>query len=216
MKGRLPAPTRSAAALVDHSVFVNPRLERMDDLAFLGLNSMLCWKISPLGSNEMTRPSGSAELGLEERHILDILQRDCRISNQALAERVHLSSSACWRRVHTLEKDGVIRGYVALVDHERLGLQDCVFVHIRLERHTKENTEQFVRAVKARPEILACYAMSGDEDYMLRVLVPNVQSYDRFLEDFLLELPSVAHVKSNFVLRQIKEENRIPSAIMAK
>ncbi|MGI9509378.1 MAG: Lrp/AsnC family transcriptional regulator [Geminicoccaceae bacterium] len=164
----------------------------------------------------MAQPTDSFDLGLEERHILDILQRDCRISNQELAERVHLSSSACWRRVHALEEEGVIRSYVALVDPERLGLQDCVFVHIRLERHTKQNTEQFVQAVMNCPEILACYAMSGDEDYMLRVLVPNVRSYDRFLEDFLLELPSVAHVKSNFVLRQIKEESRIPAAILPK
>jgi DNA-binding Lrp family transcriptional regulator len=164
----------------------------------------------------MVQSSDSVDLGLEERHILDILQRDGRISNQELAERVHLSSSACWRRVHALEEESVIRGYVALVDPERLGLPDCVFVHIRLERHAKRSTEQFVQSVMNRPEILACYAMSGDEDYMLRVLVPDVRSYDRFLEDFLLELPSVAHVKSNFVLRQIKEESRIPAAILPK
>ena len=153
-------------------------------------------------------------LAPEEQHILDILQKDCRISNQDLAEQVHLSPSACWRRVQALEKRGLIRGYVALVDPEPLGLLDCVFVHIRIERHAKQNIDQFVRAVMKRPEVRACYAMSGDEDYMLRVLVPDVRTYDLFLEDFLLELPTVAHVKSNFVLRQIKDETRIPIAIM--
>lgn len=158
--------------------------------------------------------SESVDLGPEERQILDLLQQDCRISNQELAERVNLSPSACWRRVQALEKRGVIRGYVALVDPEPLGLLDCVFAHIRIERHAKLNIDQFVSAVMNRPEVLACYAMSGDEDYMLRVLVPDVRSYDRFLEGFLLELPMVAHVKSNFVLRQIKDETRIPTAIL--
>lgn len=162
----------------------------------------------------MKESSDIVDIDREERRILDVLQQDCRISNQALAERVNLSPSACWRRVQALEKRGVIRGYVALVDPGPLGLLDCVFAHIRIERHAKETTEQFVRAVMKRPEVRACYAMSGEEDYMLRVLVPNVQSYDRFLEDFLLELPTVAHVKSNFVLRQIKDETRIPTAIM--
>ncbi|NJO36814.1 MAG: Lrp/AsnC family transcriptional regulator [Rhizobiales bacterium] len=162
----------------------------------------------------MKESSYSAGLGPEERQILAILQRDCRISNQELADRVNLSPSACWRRVQALEKRGVIRGYVALVDPEPLGLLDCVFAHIRIERHAKQNIDQFVCAVMKRPEVLACYAMSGDEDYMLRVLAPNVRSYDLFLEDFLLELPTVAHVKSNFVLRQIKDETRIPTAII--
>lgn len=162
----------------------------------------------------MKQPAGSVEIDKEERQILDLLQQDCRISNQELADRVHLSPSACWRRVQALEKRGLIKGYVALVDPEPLGLIDCVFVHIRLERHAKRNIDQFARAVRNRPEVLACYAMSGDEDYMLRVLVPNVRSYDLFLEDFLLELPTVAHVKSNFVLRQIKDETRIPTTIM--
>ena len=154
------------------------------------------------------------DLASDERQILDILQQDCRISNHELAERVNLSPSACWRRVQALEKRGVIRGYVALVDPEPLGLLDCVFVHIRIERHAKQNIDQFVGALMKRPEVLACYAMSGDEDYMLRVLVPDVRSYDRFLEDFLLELPTVAHVKSNFVLRHIKDETPIPAAII--
>ena len=161
----------------------------------------------------MDKPTISLGIGAQELRILDELQRDCRMSNQELAERVNLSPSACWRRVRALEEDGVIQGYVAKVDPERVGLTDCVFANVRLERHSKSITEEFVKAVMTRPEILDCYATTGDEDYMLRVLAPSVRAYDRFLQDFLLELPYVAHVRSHFVLRRIKAETRIPAEI---
>ncbi len=161
----------------------------------------------------MDNPVTFTGIGAQELRILDELQRDCRLSNQELAERVNLSPSACWRRVRALEEDGVIQGYVAKVDPERVGLTDCVFANVRLERHSKAITEEFVEAVLTRPEVLDCYATTGDEDYMLRVLAPSVRAYDRFLQDFLLDLPYVAHVRSHFVLRRIKAETRIPAEI---
>lgn len=103
-----------------------------------------------------------------------------------------------------------------MIDAETVGLAECVFAHVRLEKHSREITEKFVEAVMSRPEILECYATTGDEDYMLRVLAPNTRSYHTFLEEFLLDLPYVAHVKSNFTLRKIKEETRIPSDIFPR
>lgn len=161
----------------------------------------------------MDNPAILIGIGPQELRILDELQQDCRLSNQELAERVNLSPSACWRRVRALEENGVIQGYVAQVDPERVGLTDCVFANVRLGRHLKANTEDFVAAVMSRPEVLDCYATTGDEDYMLRVLAPSVRAYDRFLQDFLLDLPYVDHVRSHFVLRRIKAETRIPPEI---
>ncbi len=161
----------------------------------------------------MDNPVTFTGIGPQELRILDELQQDCRLSNQELAERVNLSPSACWRRVRALEENGVIQGYVAKVDPERVGLTDCVFANVRLGRHLKANTEDFVAAVMSRPEVLDCYATTGDEDYMLRVLAPSVRAYDRFLQDFLLDLPYVDHVRSHFVLRRIKAETRIPPEI---
>ena len=161
----------------------------------------------------MDKPTEKDGIGPAELRILDELQKDCRLSNQELAERVNLSPSACWRRVRALEESGVIQGYVAKVDPERVGLTDCVFANVRLGRHLKANTEDFVAAVMSRPEVLDCYATTGDEDYMLRVLAPSVRDYDRFLQDFLLDLPYVDHVRSHFVLRRIKAETRIPPEI---
>lgn len=164
----------------------------------------------------MKKSSPIPKLDAHELRILDQLQIDCRASNQDLADQVHLSASACWRRVRALEDRGVIRAYVAMVDAERVGLDECVFAHVRLEKHSREITEQFVEAVMSRPEILGCYATTGDEDYMLRVLAPNTRSYQAFLEEFLLELPYIAHVKSHFTLRKIKEETRIPTKIFPR
>ncbi len=152
------------------------------------------------------------ELEKFERRILVELQADGRLTNQELASRIGLSPSACWRRVKSLEERGVIRRYTALVSPTKVGVGECVFAHITLEKHTLELTENFVRSVLSRSEVLECYSTTGDADYLLRVVVPDVGAYDAFLKDFIFRLPGIAQVRSNFALREIKYETTIPLA----
>ncbi|SLN30398.1 Lrp/AsnC family transcriptional regulator [Oceanibacterium hippocampi] len=145
-----------------------------------------------------------------DRRILAALQENSRLTNQQLAERAGLSAAACWRRVKALEETGVIRRYTALLDPKKVGQGECVFAHISLERHTMETTEAFVAAVRRHPEILECYATTGEADYLLRVVVPEIAAYDRFLRDFVFQLPCVARVHSNFALREVKWDSALP------
>ena len=136
--------------------------------------------------------------------ILDALQQDGRQSNQALADRVGISTAACWRRVKALEDDGVIQRYAALLSRSRLGLDLCAFVHISLARHVQESTVPFEQAVMERPEVMECFATTGDADFILRVVTADIESFDRFLEEFLFGLPQVSQVRSNIALRELK------------
>jgi len=145
-----------------------------------------------------------------EKKILLELQRDGRLTNQELAEKIGLSPAACWRRVKALQDSGVIRRYVAIVDPPQVQMGQCVFAHVRLERHTEEFTEQFVNNIRKRPEVLECYAVTGDFDYILRIVEADVSSYDDFLRSFLFKLPGIAHVHSNLALREIKFDTALP------
>ena len=136
--------------------------------------------------------------------ILDALQRSGRISNQALADLVGISTAACWRRVRILEDDGVIERYAALLSRSKLGLDLCAFVHISLARHVKESTLPFEQAVMERPEVMECFATTGDADFILRVVTSSIEAFDKFLENFLFGLPQVSQVRSNIALRELK------------
>lgn len=151
-------------------------------------------------------------IGLDryERRILAELQADGRLTNQELAERVGLSPSACWRRVKSLEEAGIIRGYTALLDPRKIGMGECVFAHITLEKHSEGMADRFIAAVRKRPEVLECYATTGDADFLLRVVISQVSDYDRFLQDFIFKLEGIAHVRSHFALREIKYDTRLP------
>ncbi len=145
-----------------------------------------------------------------ERRILTELQGNARLTNQELAERIALSPSPCWRRVRSLEERGVIRGYVTLLDPRKVGIGESVFCNVTLERHTEGAVERFEMEVMRHPEILECYAMTGDADYLLRVVVDEVRSYDRFLQEFIFRLPGVANVRSHFALRAVKYDTALP------
>ena len=136
--------------------------------------------------------------------ILHALQQDGRQSNQALADRVGISTAACWRRVKALEEDGVIQRYAALLSRSRLGLDLCAFVHISLARHVQESTVPFEQAVMERPEVMECFATTGDADFILRVVTTSIEAFDKFLEQFLFGLPQVSQVRSNIALRELK------------
>ena len=145
-----------------------------------------------------------------EQKILTELQRNGRLTNQELAEKIGLSPAACWRRVKALQDNGVIRKYAAIVDPAQVNMDQCVFAHVRLERHTEEYTENFVSAIRQRPEVLECYAVTGDFDYILRIVEADVSSYDDFLRSFLFKLPGIAQVQSNLALREIKFDTALP------
>lgn len=145
-----------------------------------------------------------------DRKILEALQADGRLTNQDLAARVSLSPSPCLRRVRALEEAGVIRQYVALLEPRKVGLGLCACVTVKLEKKGKMPIDQFTRSVQAWPEVVACYSMTGDMDYLMRVQVADLDHYSRFVMDKLLKQPGVLDVKSNFVLERIKDTTEIP------
>ena len=150
------------------------------------------------------------DLDAIDRRILDRLQENGRVSNVELANDVGISSSPCWRRVRELEKRGVISGYVALVDAAAVGLPVSVFVQVTLERQIESALETFEAAVKQRPEVMECYLMTGDADYLLRVVVSDLPTYEAFLKDHLTRIPGIANIKSSFALNQVKYRTSLP------
>jgi len=145
-----------------------------------------------------------------DKKLLSILQNNGRISNVELAEAVNLSESACLRRVRSLEERGLIDRYVALLDHKRVGLTDTVFVHIVLKREEKSELEAFENAVKNIPEILECYLMTGEFDYLLHIVVANMADFERLHNDSLTQLPGVSRVNSSFAIRTVQKTSELP------
>jgi len=161
------------------------------------------------------------ELDAIDRRILAILQENGRLSNQEIAERVSLSPSPCLRRIRRLEENGVIRGYVALLDPQKIGLGLLAFVNVRLEKRGPArdasaghsgatHAERFRAAVQMWPEVVACHAMTGDMDYLLRVQVEDMAHFSRFMQEQLLHHPSVIDVKTSFSLDTFKETTALP------
>lgn len=150
------------------------------------------------------------ELDSRDKHILAMLQADCRISNADLAEQFGMSPSACWRKTRALEEFGAIKGYRAEVSPQVIGLTFQALVHVQLTRHNPEHLADFILAVEARSEVLECYATTGQADYHLRVLCRDITAYNTFLEGFLFRLPAVESAQTNVVLREIKHSPIIP------
>ncbi len=149
-------------------------------------------------------------LDRHDRHLLRELQMDCQITNQALADKVGLSASVCWRRVDALEKNGVIRRYSAIVDGPSAGLGFQAIVYVSLTRHETSHLHNFIAAVRLRDEVLECLATTGEADYHLRVMCADQTAYNLFLEDFLFQLPGIDHVKTSLILKEIKAQAYIP------
>lgn len=142
-----------------------------------------------------------------DRRILAALQRDGRMSIADLAETVGLSPSPCWRRVRALEEAGVIRGYTAILDTAALGFGLDVFVSLSLNLH---KAEEFEAAIMRRPEVVQCYAMAGEQDYMLHVIARDMAAFDHFVREELIHMPGVDKVRSNFILKVIKQTTALP------
>ena len=145
-----------------------------------------------------------------DKKILKIMQQDGRISNQALADRVGISTAACWRRVRALEDEDLITGYAAILSRTKVNLNLCAFVHITLTRHFKETTTSFEEAILERPEVLECFATTGDADFILRVVTESIESLDVFLSESLFTLPQISQVRSNIALRELKFTTALP------
>jgi DNA-binding Lrp family transcriptional regulator len=146
----------------------------------------------------------------QDKLLLRALQQDSRQTMQQLAERVGMSSSACWRRVRALEEAGVIDRYAALLNARRAGFGFSSMTLVSLARHEKKNVETFVREVLQHPEVLECFATSGEADFHLRVVVEDIDAYNKFLDDFIFRLPGVSQVRSNIVLKEIKADTALP------
>lgn len=145
-----------------------------------------------------------------DRNILTHLQQNARIPNTKLAELVGLSPAPCLRRLRALEEAGIIREYVALLDPRSVNREVMVFIEIRLDLQLKDRLDILEKAIRQWPEVLECYLMTGDADYLLRVAVPDVAAYERFLRDKLTRLKSVASIKSSFALQQVKHTTALP------
>lgn len=150
------------------------------------------------------------QLDAFDRRILDQLQRSGRISNVELAKSVGLSPSPCLRRVRDLEDAGVIDRYAAILNQGRTGFSLSVFVQVTLERQVETALETFERVIAGRPEVMEAYLMTGDSDYLLRIVVPDVSDYEAFLKDHLTRIPGVASIKSSFALNRVKYETALP------
>jgi Lrp/AsnC family leucine-responsive transcriptional regulator len=152
----------------------------------------------------------AVELDRTDARILAALQRDGRVSIVELADQVGLSPTPCARRVKRLEDDGVIEGYAAVVNPRRVGHAVQAFVQVKLERHTDETTAQFRTALDEFPEVVACYAMTGEMDFLLHVLVQDIDALGQFTLHRLLRLPGVRDVRSSLVLETIKRSRSVP------
>lgn len=189
------------------------------------LDGMRCWStviwrkiVLPMrrtpssGSSRTASAPRAAAVPLDrtDLRILAELQRDARISNVALAAAVGLSPSPCLARVRALETAGVIARYAALLDAQAVGLEVNVFIQVALERQVEPLLDRFEHAVRERPEVMECYLMTGDADYLLRVVVPDVRALERFIVDVLSRLPGVGSIKSSFALKQVKYDTALP------
>jgi len=143
-------------------------------------------------------------LDSKDRHLLALLQQDCRASNADLADKVGMSTSACWRRIRAFEDAGLIEGYGARLRPAKLGLTFHAIVHVNLTRHDPAHLKRFIEAVSAREEVQECFAITGAADYHMRVRCTDIEAYNRFMEDFLFALPAVSSAQTNVILRDIK------------
>lgn len=151
------------------------------------------------------------QLDRYDRHLLDVLQQDGRISNQDLADRIGLSPSSCLRRLRTLEESGLITAYRALLDAKALGLTLMALVHISMDRHTPERFNHFESTVAALPEVLECLLITGqDADYQLKVVVRDMDAYQELLLNKITRIEGVTGVHSSFVLRRVVSKTSLP------
>jgi len=149
-------------------------------------------------------------MDLKDRQIIRELQKDGRITNQELAERVNLSPSPCLRRLRLLEEAGVIRGYTALVDQKAYGLPITVFIRVRLDRHGESVIKTFEQAIGRIDEVLDCFLLAGGDDYLLRVIVASLEAYEDFMRRKIHAIPGIASIDTSFAYGVVKQTRVFP------
>lgn len=142
--------------------------------------------------------------------LLDTLQQNARISNVSLAKSINLSPAPCLRRIRDLETRGIIKGYNALLDADKLGWPVSVFIEIRLERQVTDDLQVFEKAIDGFPEVMECYLMTGTSDYLLRVVAKDLKSLQEFITDRLASIPNIANIQSSIALKQVKYKTALP------
>lgn len=167
-------------------------------------------KLSDYISNYGINYQIMVQLTKPDRALLRILQEDCRITNQDLAERTGMSTSACWRRVRALEDAGVISKYVALADPGAAELNFRAIVHVSLARTDVDSVRKFIAEVGQRPEVLQCFAIAGTPDYHLLVVCRDLEEYNRFYDEFLFERSCLGEVSMHLIMRTIKSTAKLP------
>lgn len=154
--------------------------------------------------------SGGAILDKTDRKLLALLQQDCTLSLQALADAVNLTTTPCWKRLKKLEDDGIIRGRVALLDGEKLGLSLTAFMLIKTQQHNRQWYQEFVGVVQSLPEVMAFYRMAGEYDYLLRIQVADMKQYDAFYKRLVNGVSGLIDVTSSFAMEEIKYTTALP------
>ena len=145
-----------------------------------------------------------------DRRILEILQKEPGINASAIGEQIGLSQSACWRRVQRLRNDGIIRDQPVKLDREKVGLNTMVFAHVKLTSHGRSNLREFADAVSAWPEVLDCYVLLGNVDFLLRIVTEDIKAYEQFFFEKLSQLPGIQEVNSSIVMSDIKHTTVLP------
>ena len=158
----------------------------------------------------MRTKAAQSSLDKFDRKILGLLQSDGRLSNQELAEEIGLSPAPCWRRVKRLESEGLIDGYVAMLSAAHLGLSVTAYTFVSLENHHPDSVEAFDRIVRDCPEVMECYSLSGQHDFLLRIVATDLAAYEEFLSKNLLAISSVRSASTSFVLKRKKFTTRMP------
>ena len=150
------------------------------------------------------------DLDQTDRRILGLLQTEAGIKANEVGERIGLSQSACWRRIQRLRDEGVIKDQPAVLDREKVGLSTMVFGHVKLTSHGRTNITDFAEAVRQYPEVLDCYVVLGNVDFLLRIVAEDIKDYERFMYDKLSQLPGVQEVNSSIALSEMKHTTVLP------
>ena len=149
-------------------------------------------------------------LDAKDFNILHEIQQNAKLTNAELASRVRLSPSPCWARVRALEDQGVVTRYVALLDASKVGLHVSVFIQVSLEKQIESALDNFEAAMTRYPEVMECYLMTGDSDYLIRVVVEDVRALEQFIVNGLSKIRGVANIRSSFALKQVKYSTALP------
>lgn len=149
-------------------------------------------------------------LDATDRKILDLLQHEAGINAAAIGERIGLSQSACWRRIQRLRDEGVFKDHPVMLDREKIGLTTMVFAHVKLTSHGRSNLSAFAEAVRSYPEVMDCYVLLGNVDFLLRIVAADIKAYEQFFFEKLSQLPGIQEVTSSIVLSDIKHSTALP------